>query len=130
MEGGGELPPLDGPVMRYPKASAGEGGMDAQVQGRLVLEGDCLYLDGEERYPVVWPAGTTWDTERPAVVSRTGALLPVGTDVSGSGGYLYLADVERVLGADAAQLAEHCLDNAYGEVAFYNNASGDVGPAA
>ncbi|MDO8107643.1 hypothetical protein Q6348_10590 [Isoptericola sp. b441] len=126
--GGPALTPLDGPVMRYTERSA-RGGMDALVRGRLVLEGDCLYLDGEERYPVVWPAGATWDGERSAVVSPNGAVLPVGTDVSGGGGYLSLADVEQVLGAEASQLAQRCVDNSDGEVAFFNNASDAVGPA-
>lgn len=69
------------------------------------------------------------DSERPAVVRPNGAALPVGTDVSGGGGCLSLADVEQVLGAEAAQLAQRCVDNSYGEVAFFNNAPDAVGPA-
>ncbi|HWS59017.1 MAG TPA: hypothetical protein VN257_10790 [Actinotalea sp.] len=124
-------PPLDGPVMRYPEAPSGGGGLDAEIRGRLVLEGDCLYLTVDElgeRYPIVWPAGTTWDAEHTAVVSPTGAQMAVGRDVDGAGGYLGVADVERSLGPEAAALAARCLDNTYGEIAFVNNGDTAIAP--
>lgn len=106
--------------------------MAAQVRGRLVVEGDCLYLaldEVGERYPIVWPAGTTWDADHKAVLSPTGVAMPVGSDVSGGGGYLVVADVESLLGSEAAALASRCLDNTYGEIAFVNNGDTSIAPA-
>lgn len=127
--GGGE--PLDGPVMRYP-TSASDGGVDAEVKGRLELAGDCLYIafdEVRERYPVVWPAGTTWDAEDQAVVGPSTTRMPVGSEVYGGGGYYKVEDVKRSLGAEAEALAASCVDNTYGEVAFINNEKGAIGPA-
>ncbi|WP_372594614.1 hypothetical protein [Actinotalea sp.] len=123
---------VDGPVLRYAAVSSDGGGMAALVSGRLELVGDCLYLAVDEvgeRYPIVWPAGSTWDGERRAVLSASGVEMPVGSEVSGGGGYLYVADVEASLGAEAAALAARCVDNSYGEVAFVNNDDGAIGPA-
>jgi hypothetical protein len=127
--GGSE--PLDGPVMRYP-TSASEGSDDAEVKGRLELAGDCLYIafdETRERYPVVWPAGTTWDAEDQTVVGPSTTRLPVGSEVSGGGGYYKVEDVKRSLGTKAEALAASCVDNTYGEVAFINNEKGAIGPA-
>ena len=54
---------IDGPVMRYPDASSTSGKLATLLQGGLQLEGDCLYLvqkGTEERFPILWPAGTRW----------------------------------------------------------------------
>ena len=127
--GSGE--PLDGPVMRYP-TSTSEGSDDAEVRGRLELAGDCLYIaldEVDERYPVVWPAGTTWDAEDQAVISPSGTEMAVGSQVYGGGGYAKVGDVERSLGAEAEALVTSCADNKYGEVAFVNNERDAIGRA-
>lgn len=102
------------------------------MEGRLELAGDCLYivpLDSRGvRYPLVWPAGTTWDAEEQAVIGPSRTRMPVGSEVSGGGGYHKVEDVKRSLGAEAEVLAASCVDNEYGEVAFINNQRGAVGP--
>lgn len=123
---------LDGPVMRYPESASNDGGEDAEVRGRLELEDECLYValdEVDQRYPVVWPAGTTWDADSETVISPSGARMPVGSDVYGGGGYRYVDDVGRTLGADAEARAAGCVDNSYGEVAFVNNGDDAIGPA-
>lgn len=109
--------------MRY-TTSFGEGGEDAEVKGRLELAGDCLYLGSDDvgqRYPVVWPARTTWDAEDEAVIGPSGTRMAVGSEVYGGGGYHKVEDVGRSLGPEAEALATRCIDNTYGEVAFINN---------
>jgi len=120
--------------MRYPQgpSSAQGGGSDAEVRGRLEIEGDCLYValdEVGERYPIVWPAGTTWDADQRAVVSPTGVSMTVSSDVYGGGGYLDVGEVTGLLGSEAGALASRCVDNAYGEVAVVNNADEAIGPA-
>lgn len=117
--------------MRYPGSASSDGGDDAEVRGRLELEDDCLYVALDEigeRYPVVWPAGTTWDAEDHVVVGPSRARMPVGSEVHGGGGYRYVDDVERSLGAEATAFAARCVDNTYGEVAFVNNGEDAIGP--
>jgi hypothetical protein len=114
---------LDGPVLRHlaPEATDGEA---AEIVGTLVLEDDCLYLQsehGEERYPIVWPNRTRWDSGRQVVVLSNRDEIGMTDRVAGGGGYYELAGVERTAGPDAAALAERCLDNTYGEVAIVNN---------
>lgn len=123
---------VDGPVMRHPEASSTDGSDDAEVRGTLQLDGDCLHVvlaEIDERYPVVWPAGTSWDAEQETVVSPSGARMAVGSDVSGGGGYHAVEDVERLVGTEAAALAARCVDNAYGEIALVNNDDDGIRPA-
>ena len=124
---------VDGPVIRYPEAEPGVDGADAEVRGRLDLDGDCLYVaaldEVGERYPVVWPAGTAWDAEAQAVVGPSDERMPVGSEVHGGGGFFYLEDVERLLGAEAEALAGRCVDNTDGEIAIVNNSDDAIGPA-
>jgi hypothetical protein len=120
---------VDGPVLRYPRPATDTAGMAAEVRGRLELEGSCLYVALDEigeRYPVLWPAGTRWDPAALAVVPPSGAPMPVGASVYGGGGYLYVDDLERLAGPDAARLAAACVDNTYGEIAVVNNAPGAI----
>jgi hypothetical protein len=110
--------------MRYPNPSSDEEGMAAEVRGLLQLEGMCLYIaldEFGERYPVLWPAGTRWDEENTSVIPPTGAPIPIGSQVYGGGGYLYVDDIERLAGAEASALASTCVDNKYDEIAVVNN---------
>jgi hypothetical protein len=126
------MTPLDGPVMRYPASESQPGGSDAEVRGRLELDGECLYValdEVGERYPIVWPAGTTWNAETQSVISPMGTRMEIGSNVYGGGGYRYLADVALMLGADAEARAKNCVDNTYGEIAFVNNRRDAIRPA-
>jgi len=103
--------------------------MAAIVSGTLQLEGDCLYVasaESGERYPVLWPAGTSWDTATRSVVPPVGVPMPIGSTVDGGGGYLYVRDVERLAGPAASSLAASCLDNTYGEIAVVNNSDTQI----
>jgi hypothetical protein len=115
---------VDGPVMRYPSPPSDNVGMAAEVRGTLQLDGACLYIfldEAGERYPVLWPAGTTWDEQNQSVTPPAGSPMPVGSDVYGGGGYVPTAHIERLAGPDAAALASSCVDNEYGEIAVVNN---------
>jgi hypothetical protein len=115
---------VDGPVMRYPTLPVSDDGMAAQVRGTLQLDGECLYVvvdEAGERYPILWPAGTSWDEQNQSVIPSAGEPMPVGSAVSGGGGYLRVADVQRLAGSDAATVASSCVDNQYGEIAVVNN---------
>ncbi len=115
---------LDGPVVRH-REPEGTGGHDAAMGGRLVLEGDCLYLgplEGQgERFPVVWPAGTSWDAESRSVILASGDYVAAGESVSGGGGAGELSSVGAVAGEEAEALVESCVDNTYGEITIFNN---------
>ncbi len=118
--------------MRWPDASGSGDGMDAVVSGVLEIEGECLYAARDEigeRYPVLWPSGTRWDADAQTVVTPAGATLVAGDEVDGGGGYLYIGDIERLAGGDAAELAQRCLDNTYGEIAVVNNSDSAIGKA-
>ncbi len=114
---------LDGPVIRYREGFA-NGGEAAVVAGVVEIEGDCLYLsDGEssERFPVVWPASTSWDPGSGRVLLPNGDSVGHGDTVFGGGGYHDVGDVADVADDAAATRAGECVDNQYGEIAFVNN---------
>ena len=121
---------VDGPVLRHNPLSP-NGGNAAAIEGSLELEGDCLYvrsLDGDYRYPIVWPSGTTWDETQPSVVTPEGEQIAVGSTVSGGGGYFNLGHVEEIAGVEAHALAKSCVDNAYDEIAVVNNEEFGISP--
>lgn len=115
---------LDGPVVRYREAEATDGDA-AAMGGKLILEGDCLYLGPHEgageRFPVVWPAGTHWDTDSNSVVLPSGDHVAIGESVAGGGGAHELPSVQAIAGEEAATLTGSCLDNTYGEITIFNN---------
>ena len=114
---------LDGPVIRHAASWSGDG-EDAEVRGTVEIEGDCLYValdEVGERYPIVWPASTSWDPATARVQLPDGGTVGHGDTVYGGGGYHRVADVEAVAGTAAADLAEACVDNQYGEIAIVNN---------
>ncbi|MGB5758579.1 MAG: hypothetical protein WBM50_16815 [Acidimicrobiales bacterium] len=121
-------------MMRHPgPAAPGVGGEDAEIRGVLELEGDCLYVslaEVGERYPLVWPAATTWDPDSEEVVLPDGSSVAIGDMVYGGGGYHYADDVRRLAGDAAADLADRCVDNEYGEIAVVNNGDEAIGVVA
>lgn len=109
---------LDGPVMYAARSDVDEA-MAAQILGTLELDGDCLYTAFEgNRYPVLWPYGTTWDDDASSVVLPDGTTIELGGEVDGGGGYLY-ADTIGGFTDDASVLerAEQCAEEPYFEIA-------------
>lgn len=93
--------------------------MDAILEGTLVFEGDCLRLSqGDAEYPVVWPAGASWEPDPPSIVSN-GQTTKLGATVSGEGGYLSRDNVEERAGSQVADAAARCAGPT-GEIAFFN----------
>ncbi|MCB0969203.1 MAG: META domain-containing protein, partial [Ilumatobacter sp.] len=81
---------LDGPVMYAALVEGEQDQMTAEIIGTLELDGDCLYTAFEgNRYPVLWPYGTTWDEDTSTVVLPDGTAFAIGGEVYGRGGYLY-----------------------------------------
>jgi hypothetical protein len=120
---------IDGPVMRYPETSSTSGKLANVLQGVLQIDGDCLYLvqNGiEQRFPILWPAGTRWDGANQSVVSPVGDVMRMGDQVEGRGGYFYLSDVDLLAGSAARNLAAKCVEN--GEIAVAGNTGTSIGP--
>lgn len=121
---------VDGPVMRYPSSSGSGDGMDGVIRGVLELDGECLYVARDvvgERYPILWPSGTEWDADNQSVVTSGGESMPIGGEVLGGGGFLYLDAVDRLAGSDAADLARACVGNTSGQIAIVNNSGSAIG---
>lgn len=117
--------------MRHIDAPSGNG-EDAEIRGLIEISGDCLYVSLEEigeRYPVVWPRGTSWDAETQTIVLVSGESIAAGDAVYGGGGYRYVDDIDQWAGPEAGALAVQCVDNVYGEVAVVNNLASGIGPA-
>lgn len=98
--------------------------MEAEVRGTVEIRDDCLMLVREDvpdapAYPVIWPAGTTWQDDPPAVVLEGGRVVEPGTSVVGAGGYLQRDDIERFVGSAVADAAAGCVDET-GEIALFN----------
>lgn len=111
---------VDGPVVEGNRSFSGE---DAEVPGKVVLEGACLYLQlpgTTYRFPVVWPHGTWWDESDSAVVLPDGTHVHEGDVVHGGGGY-HSGALEEYTTAEGASLVLECVDNTYGEVAVFNS---------
>ena len=114
---------IDGPVLASPGPESDLlDGMAAEVTGTLVLDQTtgCLIMELEGvRYPLVWPAGTTWQEDPPAVVLEDGEKAEPGMTVYGAGGYLYRDHVEQLAGPEVADAADICAGPT-GEIAFFN----------
>jgi hypothetical protein len=117
---------VDGPVISSGFLNSGDG-EDAQIFGTVAIEGPCLYLESPEdrtiRYPVVWPMGTKWQSDPPAVILPGGDEALVGMTVSGGGGYHQPERVSDLAGSAGAGLAEQCALDPYREVAIFNPGS-------
>lgn len=121
--GGSSAGTVDGPVLTSP-TGAGDSGMEAEVRGTVEIRDDCLMLvqedvPGAPAYPVIWPAGTTWQEDPPAVVLEGGQVVEPGTSVIGAGGYLQRDDLEGFVGSAVADAAGNCVGET-GEIALFN----------
>lgn len=114
---------IGGPVLTSPARPLSEtDGMGADVMGMLRFDDstNCLLMKLEVvRFPLIWPAGTSWQEDPPAVVLKDGETIVPGTLVYGGGGYLHRGHVEQVAGAVVADAAERCAGPT-GEIAFFN----------
>lgn len=124
--GSGDAGSVNGPVLASPSPPPGElEGMAAEVRGELDYDdsSNCLRLELEGvRYPVVWPAGTRWQEDPPAVVLADGRTAPPGATVLGGGGYLSRDHVAEVAGDEVAAAAQRCAGPT-AEIAFFNPGS-------
>src|SRR3989304_5086104 len=87
---------VDGPVLTSPHQPL--------VGGVVVFDENtgCLLLGG--RYPVVWPAGASWQADPPAVKLQ-GQLIEPDMTVEGGGGFLKYEHVKGTAGAVVADAA-------------------------
>ena len=107
---------VDGPLL-VSSGSASGAQMAAIVRGEVSLEDGCLRLGG---MPVIWPEGTSWDPSDKAVRLPEGDVAPLGSRVTGGGGYSSSLDgIVDQYGQEVADAAERCLGDT-GEVALFN----------
>ncbi len=117
-----------GPVLTSPPPHEDSYGIDSPVSGTLVFDEStgCLYLENnsEYRYPVVWPAGASWQAD-PPVVKTHGQLIEPGMSVEGAGRYLRYDSIKGLAGAAVADAAYECADrsDSLKEIAFFNKGS-------
>jgi hypothetical protein len=114
---------IDGPVLTAPSE---DHGMDALIVGTLLFDADhgCLKLQREGvAAPVVWPAGTTWRPDPPAVVLPDGTIVEPGMQVRGGGGYLPRSNLELRAGSNVAEAAAACRDTTDDDAAVFNSHS-------
>lgn len=120
---------IDGPVLTSRAQMFGpSGGMAAEVTGVLLFDEstNCLLIELEGvQYSVVWPAGTRWQEDPPAVVLEDGETVEPGMTVYGGGGYLQpdrstrRSVVQQLSSPAVAEAAERCAGPT-GEIAFFN----------
>ena len=124
---GGKVRGVDGPVI-FSGSNPDNSGEDALISGIVSLEGECLYLMGDDNDPnssrdlVVWPAGTKWQADPAGVVLPNGDVALLGDVVEGGGGYHGPDDVLDLAGEEAAALAGRCAGPGKG-VAIFNRES-------
>ncbi len=93
---------VGGSKILFPVA-AGVGGATAILNGELVLDGPCLYVDqgAGDNYLVVWPSGSTLEQRDGTLVIRQGSdEVQVGSSVSLEGGEYERAFVEDKIYAE------------------------------
>lgn len=96
--------------------------MDALVMGTVVLEDECLYLvQSDIRHPVIWPHGTSWQEDPPAV-RASGGTVALGGYVSGGGGYMSAEGLRGTglpITDEVIDKADACTIDTY-EIAVFN----------
>jgi hypothetical protein len=98
----------DGPVVTTdPTDGLGE---MAAAGGVLELVGECLFLpDGDASVAVVWPSGTSWDSDTQVVELVDGTRVALGDEIEAGGGYRPGGGLMReVSSLDGRKLAEEC----------------------
>ena len=75
-----------------------------------------LELEGVS-YAIVWPAGTSWQPDPPAVLLPDGQIVEPGMSVLGDGGYL--SSVTHMTGQVVNDAAAACAGPT-GEIAIFN----------
>ena len=126
-----DVPPIYGPVLASPPPPW-EGTWDeltARIEGTLLFDesSGCLYLErGNNRYPVVWPAGAFWQADPPAVKIQ-GQLFEPGVSVYGEGGILKKERVRDLAGLAVGDKASRCA-GPNDDIAVFN-AGSEVGVA-
>ena len=117
-----------GPVLTSPPPHEDSYRIDSPLRGTLVFDEStgCLYLESnsEYRYPVVWPAGASWQADPPAVEIH-GQLIEPGMSVEGAGRYLRYDSIKIVAGDAVANAAYECADRSdpHKNIAFFNKGS-------
>lgn len=114
---------VDGPVLVSPLPDSDElEGMAAEVTGTVLFDTDtgCLLLERNGvRYPVVWPAGTSWRADLPGVRLDSGEIVEPGMNVHGEGGSLQRDGIEQMAGTAVADAAASCAGPT-GEISIFN----------
>lgn len=93
---------------------------DVAIGGVLVVDGGCLYLDGDpgKRLVVAWPHGTRWDRGSMSV-TRGGGIGPHndppftlsgGERFSGGGTAMNSAQASTFVAADSQEILVDCLE--------------------
>jgi len=107
-------------------ASPPDGGMEqALIGGRLVRDGECLYLGvGQDgRQALLCPSGTSWIEDQQTVLLPDGTTLRVGDEFQASGGF---SDVDgpggHGLASERLDDLVQCAESTGGRVAFVQGA--------
>jgi hypothetical protein len=99
---------MDGPLIYGTRPGPNREPGGALVTGELKLIGDCLLIGNR---PVVWPYGTRWQAEPPAVRYRNGGVLLVGESVDTGGAYYSGPVADLISDRAVVELAERCRDS-------------------
>lgn len=125
---GGGHPPAQSDQLAGFRAhpSGSSGGMDAIVSGVVEINVDagCVWLSDPDgaRYPVLWPAGTTMQSEPLGIRLPDGQTVQSGDRVEGGGGYVNAVAAMSGLGLDP--YPSQCVQ--VGDAATFNASSAIV----
>lgn len=99
---------LENPLAAMPAGHAVEG-MDATVRGLVTYDEvtRCVNVDGR---PTLWPEGTSWQADPPAVVLSSGRVIPVGATIEAAGGEVPSATLDPTV----AEVLRHCWSSPAG----------------
>ena len=120
---------VDGPLM-FSAPWEGNGSEGALIAGVVQLDDDCIYVVDSlgDRYPVIWPHGTTWRDDPAGIVTPAGEFVALGDAVTGGGGY-YTPEALAgfVADADALAMVDRCAEGEFREIAVVQG--GTIDPA-
>lgn len=108
---------VDGPIVIAPPcASVATAGCEqpmALLEGTLVIEGDCLYVEAVDSgglFSVLWPYGTAWDPANNAVFMSNGVSVAVGDQVALGGGATNDELTTAMFGAGPPEFLHECAN--------------------